>query len=94
MVLDASGSAEDATRDTQASGSSHESGRSAVKEPQAQSSEADRLFQEATNLLKSLRSIKAVRLNAEVPVNDSSGDWGLLDGGATQGLKRAWASYQ
>ena len=48
---------------------------------------------EATNLLKSLRlrSLKAAKVLPDVPIGGDGAEWGLLDGGATDGLRRIGA---
>ena len=54
-----------------------------------QSGEADRLLQEATNLLKSLRSMRALQLNSMKPGGqDADVPVALLDGGATHALRQ------
>ena len=64
-------------------------GESTATEPMGEPSTeaAAELMKEATSLLKSIRSIKAVRMQS-VSFGES-GDFALLDGGATHGLREA-----
>ena len=74
----------DAAVNPPGSGSKGETtGAEASKDP------TNELIQEATNLLKTLRSMKAIRLSSMTEDAEAESQWALLDGGATHGLRQA-----